>query len=130
MEISNKISFTMVLPGSTMKCTGYKKVKLTLQDVHSKKLPENVGKRIIRLIKIPTYECVIAKQHINLCKEAYLNMTSAVRPDKYYKKDWSRLSKEQRLEWHLAELAKHHGAVDYSYVVLDDDECHDWRIPY
>jgi hypothetical protein len=130
MEISNKISFTMVLPGSTMKCTGYRKVKLTLQDVHSKKLPENVGKKIIRLIKVPTYEWVPAKQHINLCKEAYLYMTSAMKPDKYYKKDWPRLNKEQRLEWHLAELAKQYNALEYSYVILDDEECNDWRIPY
>lgn len=130
MDISNKISFTMVLPGSTMKSTGYRKVKLTLQDVHSKKLPENVGNRIIRMIKIPTYEMVEARQHINMCKEAYLYMTSAAKPEKYFKKDWSRLSKQQRLEWHLNELAKHHGAISYSYVLLDDEECNDWRIPY
>lgn len=120
----------MVLPGSTMKSVGYRKVKLTLQDVHSKKLPENIGNRIIRMIKLPVYEMVEAKKHINLCKEAYLYMTSAVRPEGYYKKDWPRLSKEQRLDWHLSELAKHHGAIDFSYVVLDDDECNDWRIPY
>lgn len=130
MDISNKISLTIVLPGSTMKSVGYRKVKLTLQDVHSKKLPEDVGNRIIRMIKLPVYECVEARQHINICKEGYLYMTSAVKPERYFKKDWPRLSKQQRLEWHLNELTKHHGGISYSYVTLEDDECNDWRIPY
>lgn len=129
MDISNKISLTIVLPGSTIRTTGYKKVKLTLQDVNLKKLPEKIGNRVIRLVKVPAYELVEARMHINLCKEAYLYMTSNVKPEKYYKKDWPRLNKQQRLEWHLTELTKHHGGLSFSYVILEDEECHDWRIP-
>ena len=139
MDTSTKISLTMQIPGRTRRFVRMLRKKVTLQDTSMKKLPEKVGARIIGTAKIPLYEYIPAKHHINICKEAYDSMVSPTEvPERFMPymkmpiryKEWKKLSITQRLDWHMAELAQHFNAISFTYSVMEEEDCKDWRIPF
>lgn len=66
-------------------------------------------------------EPAIVKRFTQLSLGAYNHLTSLESiPHKITKKNWSRLSKNKRLEYHLADMMIDYGAYDFSYEVLED----------
>ncbi len=61
------------------------------------------------------------KQNIKLSKEAFEYMTSKDNcPTPKLKKKWRKFSVNQKLQYHCQQIAETLGAVDFTFVVLDD----------
>lgn len=88
--MEQKISVTFVLPGRTMVKSGDK--------IHIR----------------------AAKQVINMPQEAYDEMTSRTRPYKCKMSDdkWGKLSRKNRLEWHLESIKNDLKAISYTVEVF------------
>lgn len=103
---------------------------LTLGDVKggSKKLPKEIAERVVRRGRSRHHNLVpkLAIKSICLGKEAYEFMSS---PESYEmwmltklhlkKKDFSKLSPEQRLKISLTRLVEHYGGKSFTYQILD-----------
>lgn len=62
-----------------------------------------------------------ASQSINISRDAYESMTSALeRPYWVKKPEWLAASKEKRLELHMKRISDHLGGISYSYEVFND----------
>lgn len=128
MNTNIKISVTFEIPGATRHFLFMRRKKITLQDTVKQTLPERDANRIVGTAKFPEYEYVNAKRHINMTKEAYDYMTSEEgRPIGYIGKPWRKMSRKERLDYHLDTLAKQFGAYSFSYVILEDDDFGNWR---
>lgn len=124
MNNENKISLTIIVEGSTMHSNGIKKIPyvVTKQDLTTKKLPPKIGSKVVRkgIINVVGYSTVDAKIHLNLTREAYDYYISGDKPTDYPKKDWKRLSNKEKLDFHMASLARAKNGKAFSYVVLED----------
>lgn len=138
-----KISFTIILPGSTMysnsecyrtvkksiskqtKGGKYYKVNKEVIEEDPTKFDKTTVKRFIKgktapeIITVLTRKSKPATQTINLRQEAYDYMVSNERPN-WANKEWSNLNKMKRLEQHLQRIAEHFNGDLLSYTVFED----------
>lgn len=138
-----KISFTIILPGSTMysnsecyrtvkksiskqtKGGKYYKVNKEVVEEDLTKFDKTTVKRFIKgkaapeIITVLTRKSKPATQTINLRQEAYDYMVSNERPN-WANKEWSNLNKMKRLEQHLQRIAEHFNGDLLSYTVFED----------
>lgn len=62
-----------------------------------------------------------ARQHVNICKSAYIYMTEGnICPEWCRISTWRQMSKIQRLEAHMDRMAQDMGGKVLSYDILDD----------
>lgn len=138
-----KISFTIILPGSTMysnsecyrtvkksiskqtKGGKYYKINKEVIEEDLTKFDKTTVKRFIKgkaapeIITVLTRKSKPATQTINLRQEAYDYMVSNERPN-WANKEWSNLNKMKRLEQHLQRIAEHFNGDLLSYTVFED----------
>ncbi len=145
MDIENKVSLTISLPGSVMmskdEClkttqkiiknknlkTGkiYDKVidievdDFDKNDKHTL-LVKNRKTKNSEVITFYTRKCIPAKQSLNITKESYNYMVSNECPEWHKKGEWNKMNKTQRLESHLNRIAESLGGKMLSYQVFDD----------
>lgn len=138
MDSSIKISLTMQVPGRTRHFVRMLRNKVTLQDTSLRKLSPAMANRIIGSAKIPLYEYVPAQHHINMSRDAYNYMISNEPPaffQPYQKlpiriKAWKKLKPEEKIGLHMEQTAQHFGAISYTYSIIEEDDCTNWRIPW
>ena len=62
-----------------------------------------------------------ATLHINITKDAFIDMLSIEYvPYGVTVRDWRRMPKKDRLEWHLQRICDNFQGTSYSYEVLED----------
>lgn len=126
-----KVSLNIKLPGRVLlsqeSADALEKQNLQGYSVHKMVVEWGKGKK--DLINIKTRNCVPAVQSINISKEAYEYMTAK---DKKKERDgincpsfstpqkWFPLSRKERLEAHLREIAASRGGVLMNYQVFED----------
>ena len=125
--LETKVSLTIVVPGATMisKQECLKQLENNVEESlilnHSVITVYDKDNKNQEVLHIKTRKCIPAKQSINICKDAYEAMTSSEIPYKVRNKsEWFAMSKKQRLEKHLDDIASHMGGVVESYVVFED----------
>ena len=125
MNTSIKILMTINLESSVLVRQDQKeyiKYSITKQDLTTKKLPLNVGNKIVKSGQIPHYPLVAKSctQHIKISKEAYNHFISDFCPEKSLIKVWKKISKNQRLDWHLNKMCEFFRGNSYNYEILED----------
>lgn len=91
-------------------------------DVTNIVVEEKVGKKKGKkeTITVLTRKSRLVRQNINLTLEAFLYMTGKEPPYSKSVSEWHRMSRKERLKWHLDQIAQNFNAVSYTYDVLDD----------
>lgn len=142
--IETKVRLSMSIPGAQMlseqECSENPKENYQ-QETITVKYKKKKGKIQKENIVINLRKNRLVKQVLNISKEAYDYMTDPKLPptDKLARKlylqktdkikgkkitvettVWANLSPMRKLDWHLANIAKSLGAVDYTFTVLDD----------
>lgn len=125
--LETKVSLTVVVPGATMISKQECLKQLENSDDESLVLNHQVitvydkDNKNQKVLHIKTRKCIPARQSLNICKEAYEAMTSSEIPYKVRKvSEWLAMSKKQRLEKHLDDIAAQLGGVVGSYVIFED----------
>lgn len=119
-----KISLSLELQGGTMlseqECSGNSKKKKDCYDYFRMKVEDDKGKNK-EVIIVPIRKSKTIKQNIKLSKEAYDYMISEDScPVSKSVKEWRRLTKNQRLQYHCKLIAEHFGAIGFHFEILDD----------
>lgn len=116
-----KVSLTVALPGRTM-----------VSKEESLKNPMLLTKEVVKIydvktnrinnVNIFTRVTKPASQSLNICSEAYKKMISSSTPLKYEgtSHQWNKLNRNDRLLWHLENIAQELGGVIMSYEVFPD----------
>lgn len=143
MNTEIKVNLTIMLPGSIMpskeeclKTTQkeiikktksgkvFKKVIDVLEDdmdkveKNSMRVTDKKGKNP-QVISFTTRKSRPATQSVNICKEAYIYMTSKECPEWAKPSTWCQMNKTQRLEQHLKKIAETLKGTVLSYRVFD-----------
>lgn len=112
------------IEGATLHSKGKSKIPFVIRrkDLYAKEYTGKDADKIIRrgVRRVINLEAVPASKRINLTVDAYNYMTSAERPEWYFKKDWVLLSSIQRLELHLQRICEHNGGKGFTYSILED----------
>lgn len=112
------------IEGATLHSKGKSKIPFVIRkkDLYAKEYKGKDADKIIRrgVRRVINLEAVPASKRINLTVDAYNYMTSAERPEWYFKKDWVLLSPIQRLELHLQRTCEHNGGKSFTYSILED----------
>ena len=112
------------IEGATLHSKGKTKISFVIRkkDLYSKEYTGKDADKIIRrgVRRVNNLEAVPASKRINLTVDAYNYMTSAERPEWYFKKNWGLLSPTQRLELHLQRACEHNGGKSFTYSILED----------
>lgn len=112
------------IEGATLHSKGKSKIPFVIRkkDLYAKEYTGKDADKIIRrgVRRVNNLEAVPVSKRINLTVDAYNYMTSAERPEWYFKKDWVLLSPIQRLELHLQRTCEHNGGKSFTYSVLED----------
>lgn len=130
----NKLSLTFVLPGriimSSQECEKNPKENYIVQKfVVPNKGNSKDKKSPVKTIYVQTRKTKNASQHLNISKEAYLNLLDTpvdikfsrlVKTKKGLKRAWDLLSNQEKLKHHFDLMANDFHAISYSYEVLDD----------
>ena len=127
-----KLSVTIVLPGSTMmtsqeceenpkECYDDNFMLLSIKKYNNKE-KKSFFKNVP--LRFKTRKCIKAQQVIKMTDEAYEYMTSIACPEWFITfggvAKWRKLSKKDRLEFHLDRLCKSMGGESFSYAVFGD----------
>ena len=125
--LETKVSLTVVVPGATMISKQECLKQLENSDDESLVFNHQVitvydkDNKNQKVLHIKTRKCIPARQSLNICKEAYEAMISSEIPYKVRKvSEWLAMSKKQRLEKHLDDIAAQLGGVVGSYVIFED----------
>ena len=125
--LETKVSLTVVVPGATMISKQECLKQLENSDDESLVFNHQVitvydkDNKNQKVLHIKTRKCIPASQSLNICKEAYEAMTASEIPYKVRKvSEWLAMSKKQRLEKHLDDIAAQLGGVVGSYVIFED----------
>lgn len=112
------------IEGATLHSKGKTKISFVIRkkDLYSKEYTGKDADKIIRrgVRRVNNLEAVPASKRINLTVDAYNYMTSAERPEWYFKKNWGLLSPTQRLELNLQRTCEHNGGKSFTYSILED----------
>lgn len=116
------------IEGATIHTEGRYKVPYTLTkgDLHWMKhhktyTKEDKDKVVYKGIrKVRRMTVIPCTKALKLTKDAYDYFTSNASPEWYFKKNWSRLSKEEKLAIHFQRICEHNGGDSYSYSILED----------
>lgn len=113
-----KLSLAIALPGRVMMSGEESPVNSQRETV---KVYNDVTKKFEN-IHITTKKCKPAQQHINICSEAYKDMVSNSTPYgfKGTSFEWKKLKKNEKLLWHMQELAAAMGGMLVNYHIFDD----------
>lgn len=131
---SIKVNLTIYVPGAKMvseqECSKNSKNKKnafdrTKYDVNFLKLRfEENGKFKSETISFLTRKSIPALQNINITDEAYKYYISSEVPPSFPKEKgkfiWTQMSKKQRLQYHLEDIANALGGKIKSFVVFED----------
>ena len=126
--IEPKVSLSLVVPGATMlssqECEKIPKDQayshFTLEVIDKVKTGKKLTKKT-KILHVNTRNCRTAKQVLLISKTAYESMiNSSVVPASALARSWKNMNKKQRLEYHLAEIAKGLNAISFSYTILED----------
>ena len=125
MNNSIKILLTVVTEGGTLSRQSEKEnisYCIKEQDLTTRKLPLNVGNKIVKSGQIPHYPLVAKSctQHIKISREAYNHFISDFCPEKSLIKVWKKMPKNQRLDWHLNKMCEFFRGNSYDYEILED----------
>lgn len=128
----NKLSLTFVLPGRTImssqECEKNPKENYIVQ----KFVVPNHGKNkksSVKTIYVQIRKTKNASQHLNISKEAYLNLLDTpvdakfsrlVKTKKGFKRAWDLLTNQEKLKHHFDLMANDFHAISYSYEILDE----------
>lgn len=133
-----KVSLSIILPGSTMVSKGDslkqvnkefttkkgKKIHKTIlvedydkHDINSMFVQDKTGKERITYY---TRKCKPASQSLLINKEAFIDMISVNNPEGIPLSQWKKMSKIQRLEWHLQRIVDTIDGISYSYQIFED----------
>lgn len=129
--IEPKVRLSLVVPGATMlsrqECLKNPKESYNTHRILLETEEGKGKKRVKELITVKTRKSKPATQSLSICKEAYDYMVNPdIAPLPYNEKDkkgktlWASMSIEERLKFHMEEIAKGLGASEYSYEILDD----------
>lgn len=112
------------IEGATLHSKGKSKIPFVIRkkDLYAKEYTGKDADKIIRrgVRRVNNLEAVPVSKRINLTVDAYNYMTSAERPEWYFKKDWVLLSPIQRLEHHLQRICEHNRGKGFTYSILED----------
>ena len=112
------------IEGATLHSKGKSKISFVIRkkDLFAKEYTGKDADKIIRrgVRRVNNLEAVSASKRINLTVDAYNYMTSAERPEWYFKKDWVLLNPTQRLELHLQITCEHERGKSFTYNILED----------
>ena len=123
-----KVRLSLEVPGATM-LSSQDCEKMSKKDAYDHSLmsietQEKKGKKLIRkneVLHINTRKLKTVKHNISICKEAYVYMIDSKEiPTASIRKSWGGMSKKQRLEFHLNNIAEHFHALSFTYEILDD----------
>lgn len=117
-----KVNLSLTLPGSIMlseqECSKNPKKSYSH---FSMKVRTSAESNKTETINVSVRKSRTIKQNIKLSKEAYDYMTNKDElPDPKLKKEWGRLTINQRLQYHCKQIAETLGAVDFTFEVLGD----------
>lgn len=88
---------------------------------HTQIVTDSKNKKNKHIIHYSTVKQKTVMQSIKFCKEAYKYMTAKDYCPEWEKmKNWSTMSKKQRLESHIKRLMEHLGGISYSYKIFED----------
>lgn len=118
-----KVNLNIVLQGRTIlsedECKRLQDLKMRGYEDFSINYLDRDKKRVVLNMKLRT--CKPASQSINISKTSYIYMISDECPESFPNpKYWVRLSKKQRLEYHLKELTQSMGGLKFTYKVFED----------
>lgn len=112
------------MEGATLHSKGKIKIPFVVRkkDLYAKEYKAKDADKIIRrgVRRVMNLEAVPVSKSIKLTVDAYNYMTSAERPEWYFKKDWVLLSPIQRLEMHLQRICDHNEGKSFTYSILED----------
>lgn len=112
------------IEGATLHSKGKSKIPFVIRkkDLFAKEYTGKDADKIIRrgVRRVINLEAVPVSKSIKLTVDAYNYMTSAERPEWYFKKDWVLLSPTQRLELHLQRTCEHERGKSFTYNILED----------
>lgn len=144
MNTEIKVSLTIELQGSTMlskeECLKTTQKVIKKKDrktgkVYGKSVMavvedwDKMNRHTMKVVDKGTFSEIVfytrkskpARQHINICKSAYIHMTDGNSCPEWSKKSaWIQMSKMQRLEAHMDRIAQDMGGKVLSYDILDD----------
>lgn len=118
-----KLRLNLYVPGAQMlssqRC---EEQPIENYDVTNIVVEEKTGKKKGKkeTVTVLTRKSRLVRQNINLTLEAFLYMTGKEPPYSKSPSEWHRMSKKERLKWHLDQIAKNFNAVKYNYDVLND----------
>lgn len=123
-----KVRLSLELPGSTMlseqECSANSKVEEKKKDYYgyfNLKVASGKGKKSKETLNIAVRKSRTARQNIKLSREAYDYMTDKeLCPSPKLKKEWSKFTVNQRLQYHCRQIAEALGAIDFSFEILED----------
>lgn len=124
--IDIKLSLTIELQGSSMfssqSCEENGKPLLEKHDLNTVSFKDKNDKRCV--INFLTRKCIPARKSINICREAYEYFVSAEEPANFkgfrQGQHWKNMSKTERLEWHLNNIAENFEGKVIDYHVFED----------
>ena len=113
-----KLSLTVILPGR-VPVSGEESPVNSYEE--SVQVYNEVSKRLEK-VKIRMKKRKPAQQHLNICSEAYKEMISNSTPYGFEGTSfqWKKMKKNDKLIWHLQEIAKSLGGELMSYHLFDD----------
>ncbi len=143
MNTEIKVSLTIELQGSTMlskeECLKTTQKVIKKKDrktgkVYGKSVMavvedwDKMNRHTMKVVDKGTFSEIVfytrkskpVRQHVNICKSAYIYMTSKECPTWSKIGTWSQMKSEQRLESHLQRIAEHLGGTVISYKVFED----------
>ena len=144
MNTEIKVSLTIELQGSTMlskeECLKTTQKVIKKKDrktgkVYGKSVMavvedwDKVNRHTMKVVDKGTFSEIVfytrkstpARQHITICKSAYIHMTDGNSCPEWSKKStWIQMSKMQRLKAHMDRIAQDMGGKVLSYDILDD----------
>lgn len=111
-----KVNLTIELEGCTLVRQGKELVKEPVRywNPNTKK----VDTRVVTFEK-DKFEKKPAYQVLRISEDAYKYMTSLENVQKN-PREWARMSKKQRLEFHLTKISQSLGGINFTYVILED----------
>lgn len=122
-----KVRLSLVIPGATMlssqDCEKMSKNEAYNTNLIPIEIEEGKGKKRRKRkenLVVLTRKTINCKQNIAISKYAYEYMTSTNIPSPEVRKCWKNMSKKQRLEYHLNDIANAFNAISFDYVILDD----------
>lgn len=125
--MNNQLKVLLTISGieeATLHSKGKTKIPFVVRkkDLYAKEYKAKDADKIIRrgVRRVMNLEAVPVSKSIKLTVDAYNYMTSAERPEWYFKKDWVLLSPTQRLELHLQRTCEHEGGKSFTYNILED----------